>query len=336
MAKSAGQKLKLLYLKEILTQRTDDSHGLTVEEMISALAAQGISAERKSIYDDLEALRQYGLDIESSRGKRHIYYVANREFQLPELKLLVDAVQSFKFLTYKKSAELIKKIEGLASVHEAGKLQRQVYISNRSKAMNESIYYNVDKLHTAIHENRKVSFRYFSWVLDKTAPRRFSRQYRREGKRYLLSPFALTWDDTNYYLIAYDHLEEKIKHFRVDKMMDIQVEEEKRDGQEQFSRFDIGAYSKSVFGMFGGEEELVRLRMHHSLIGVIVDRFGEDVFISLPDEEHFEISLPVKISPQFWSWMFGLGEKARILAPPKAVQEYQAQLKRVLEAQESL
>lgn len=319
MAKSSQQKMKLLYLYQLLHDETDEQHGLTLQEIKDKLAAQGISAERKSLYDDMELLRLYGLDVVMERDKTTRYYVASRDFELPELKLLVDAVQSSRFLTRKKSDQLIKKIEKLAGKHDALSLQRQVYVANRIKNMNESIYYNIDYLHSAITANRKIQFRYVQWCVDFSVPQSVVKRDRHDGKVYTVSPFALTWDDENYYMIAYDSDAQKIKHFRVDKMEKIKICEDARDGQEYFERFDMGVYSKKLFGMFGGEEQKVTIRFSNSLIGVVADRFGTDIHITKDDDEHFILRADCMISPQFFAWVFSFGSDAKIISPPSVV-----------------
>lgn len=210
MAKSSNQKLKLIYLMKILMEYTDEKHSLTMEEIKSKLQLYDISAERKSLYNDIENLRLYGLDIIGTKEDRtYSYYIGNRQFELAELKLLVDCVQSAKFITEKKSNVLIKKIEELASRYEAMQLQRQVFVAGRVKTMNESIYYNVDRIHSAIADNFQITFQYFQWNVDKKM------KLRHNGIWYIVSPWSLSWDDENYYLIAYDSVEHIIKHFRV-------------------------------------------------------------------------------------------------------------------------
>ena len=254
MAERMNQKLKILYLMKILLEKTDETHSITIQEMITALASYGITAERKSLYSDLESLRTYGLDVIGVQENRNYYYhVGNRQFELAELKLLVDSVQSARFITARKSAELIHKIEGLASQYEASKLNRQVYVTERVKTMNESIYYNVDSIHTAISENAQIRFQYFNWNVDKEM------LLRRNGGYYEISPWALTWNDENYYLVGYDSSETKIKHFRVDKMLHIEMLPEKREGREVFQEFDMAVYERKMFGMFDGREENVKL-----------------------------------------------------------------------------
>lgn len=217
MPRSANQKLKLLCLCRILWERTDEDHPLTVPELIQALEAWDIKAERKSIYDDMEALRTLGMDVQSRKGKSPGWFLGERTFQLAELKLLVDAVQSSKFITQRKSSELIRKLESQASVHQARQLQRQVYVDRRVKSMNESVYYTIDKLHTAIANRKAVTFKYFEYNVKK------EKVFRREGKRYTVSPLGLIWDNENYYLAGYDHRSCEMRHYRVDKMAELAV-----------------------------------------------------------------------------------------------------------------
>ena len=328
MPKGSNQKLKLLYLKKILLEHTDEAHAITLSEILEALAGYGVVAERKSIYDDLEALRLYGLDVER-RGR--YYFVANRTFQLPELKLLLDAVQSCKFITQRKSAELIKKLGGLASRHEARMLQRQVYVSGRVKTANEQIYYNIDRLHEAIAQGEQISFRYFEWQLDFSIQGSLRKHYRREGERYQVSPWALAWEDENYYLIAYDAMSGGVRHYRVDKMEDIQLTGQRREGMKLMERFDVGTYTSKLFGMFGGEEQEVRLQFSNRLVGVVVDRFGRDRMFSRVDSEHFAVTVRVVVSPQFLSWLFGFGQEAMVLSPKPVVDQMRRMATQVAE-----
>lgn len=325
MSKGARQKQKLLYLMKIFYEHTDCEHSLTISDMINLLDEYGISAERKSLYDDIESLRQFGIDIETQKGKSFGYYVASRDFELPELKLLVDAVQSSKFITHKKSRELIKKLESFSSMYQARTLDRQVFVANRIKTMNESIYYTVDYIHEAISGNRKISFKYFDWTPDK------EKIFRHGGKLYSVSPLALIWDDENYYLVAFDSDEKKVKHYRVDKIEKISVTEEIREGTEEFSEFDTALYSKGVFGMFGGKAEFVSLLCDNSLAGVIIDRFGNEQVLIKRSDDKFEISVKVVLSPQFYSWVFGFSGRIKILSPQKACDEFAGQLKTVSE-----
>lgn len=325
MAGSASsKKLKLLYLIRILYEKTDEDHPITMEEILDSLLSYGIEAERKSIYSDIELLTLAGIDVIGERRDRNFFYhIGSRRFELAELKLLVDSVQSSRFITSKKSDELIKKIESLASRHEALGLQRQVYVADRVKTENENILYNVDHIHQAIAGNRKISFQYFNWDVNK------KRVFRRNGERYELSPWSLMWSNENYYLVAYDSADEKIKHFRVDKMLHIAIEDKPREGRNIFRDFNMGTYSGAVFGMFGGELENVRLLCDNEMSGVIVDRFGRDVPMTKTDEDHFTVSINVAVSGQFFGWVTALEGKVRIIGPESVVERMRETLKAV-------
>ncbi len=323
MAKSPKQKLKLLYLLKILWENSDDAHPCTMADIISQLWECGIIAERKTIYDDMDALREFGFDIIARRGKGAGYYLAARDFDLPELKLLVDAVQASKFITLRKSNELIKKLEKHASKHEAGHLRRQVHILGRVKTMNEQIYYNVDILHAAIADDRKVGFKYFEYNVDKKKIHRY------DEAEYTVCPLALMWDDENYYLIAYHDRYQDISHFRVDKMDNLHMLSEKANCPINKNRFDLAEYSKQIFGMFSGEKQHVEIRFENSLVGVVLDRFGKDIFLTRDGDDRFVAQLHVSVSPVFLSWVFQFGTKAKIISPANVASEMQAYAGRV-------
>lgn len=335
MARGSNQKLKLLYLMKILQENTDDDHGLTLAQISEHLEGYGISAERKTLYSDIEALCVYGIDVEKRKSKTVEYYIANRTFEMPELKLLVDAVQSSKFITHKKSTKLIKKVESLVSKYQAQQLQRQVYVTSRNKTMNESIYYNVDKIHNAILENKKITFQYFEWLLSFGNTDKISKKIKKNGDLYNISPWALTWDDENYYMIGYDSISDKVKHYRVDKMLGINISEQDREGEEKFGdinseeKFDLGKYAKKTFSMYGGQEEEVKLQMKNRLIGVVVDRFGTDVNIVQNNEDCFTVTVDVMVSPQFLAWIFGLGEDVKIISPESVVKQFKKHTKKI-------
>ncbi len=332
MSKNPNQKLKLLYLYQILLQRTDENHKLTTDELRAALERGGITAERKSIYSDIERLQNFGLDVICQRGAGGGYYVASREFELPELKLLVDAIQCSRFITEKKSNELIGKIEHLTSDHEAHTLQRQVYVSERVKTLNEQIYYNIDALHAAISNDVQITFRYFNWVLNFSASPRIQKQYRRDGARYRVSPWALTWDNENYYLIAFYHDADEIRHYRVDKMDSLVQTDLPREGKQLFDdRFDAAAYSRKVFGMFSGKEKTVRLKCLNRFIGVMLDRFGSNLRLLPADHEHFYLDVDVVVSPQFFSWVFSLEGDVRIVNPPEVCEAFEKQIHKFID-----
>ncbi|SFB74272.1 helix-turn-helix transcriptional regulator [Butyrivibrio sp. YAB3001] len=321
MPKGAGQKLKLYYLSQIMIKKTDDEHFLTMPEILAYLKEYGISADRKSVYDDLAALTELGIDIIGEQvGKKYYYHVGTKKFELAELMLLVDAIQSSKFITAKKSNELIKKITDLASEYEARQLKRQVVVQGRIKTMNESIYYIVDDIHRAMQENKNIKFEYLTWNINKKmVPRK-------EGF-YIDSPWALTWDDENYYLIAYDLTDKKIKHFRVDKMRNITLTEDKRQGKELFEAYDMAAYAKMNFGMFGGKEITVSLQFRNDFVGIVIDRFGKDISIIPSDREGWSRThVEVALSDQFFGWIFAMGGHIEITGPSDVVERFKAEI----------
>ncbi len=309
MPKSSNQKLKLLVLLRCLQRRSDEEHPLTMAELQEELGRWGIEAERKSVYDDLETLRAFGADIVSVRGRSPGYYIGQRDFELAELKLLVDSIQSSKFVTQRKTLSLIRKLESLCSVHQAQLLERQVYVRGRVKSMNESVYYNVDAISDAICRDRAVRFRYFEFTVAG------ERRYRREGGYYQLSPYALIWDDENYYLLGWDEDEGRFKHFRVDKMSHIGALDRPRDGRAAFQALDMSGYSRRVFGMFAGESLPVRMRFASHLAGAVIDRFGRETLLIPEGEGAFVTTAQVVPSPQFFAWIFGFGAEAEILGP---------------------
>ena len=325
MSKGTNQKFKLYYLMKIMLEKTDEDHSITMPEILAELERYDVTAQRKSIYADLEALDKLGVEIIGEAvGKGYRYHVGSRQFELAELKLLVDAIQSSKFITARKTNELIHKLEGYCSEYEAKQLQRQVHVSGRIKTMNESIYYNVDAIHNAISENRKIKFQYYQWNLKKEM------ELRHDGEYYHISPWGLSWDDENYYLVGYDSEAGMIKHYRVDKMIHIGMSEDAREGKEHFRQFDIAAYAKKSFAMYGGKEERVKLLMDNNLAGVVIDRFGKDVSMIPADENYFTVSVNVAVSQQFIGWIFALGNGAKIVGPENVVEQVQGDIKRLV------
>ena len=295
MPKGTNQKLKLYYLSRIMTEKTDDEHHITMPEIQRALEGYGVTADRKSLYDDLEALRVLGIDVIGEKnGRSYSYHVGKKQFEIAELKLLVDAIQSSKFITEKKSNDLIKKLTSLASNYEASQLKRQVVVQGRIKTMNESIYYIVDDIHNAITNNKKIRFEYLRWNLDKKMERR----------------------------------KDKIKHYRVDKMRDIELTDDKREGKEHFKQFDMAAYARMNFGMFGGEEVRVNLHFQNEMVGVLLDRFGKDIPIYKTDKEGWsETYVDVALSDQFLGWIFSLGTKVKIVGPEEVVERFAGEIR---------
>lgn len=328
MSKSYNQKLKILYIAQILFRKSDEEHPMNTQALIAELKQYGIQAERKSIYADIDALIDYGMDIIKMEGRYGGYYLAGRQFELAELKLLVDSVQASKFITGKKSRELIEKLETLTSSANAGKLQRQVVVANRNKTVNENIYYSVDAIYGAMNANCKIRFQYFSWTPEKKM------ELRKNGAVYEVSPWFLTWEDENYYLIAYDDDAGVMKHYRVDKMQKLSQGELAREGREVAEAFDIAAYSKKTFGMFAGEEETVILVCRPELTGVLIDRFGMEVTMRKETDGSVRIRAEVAVSPQFFGWLAGLGSGIRIEAPEEVKEKYKSWLKEILEGYE--
>ena len=325
MSKTYGQKNKLLTIRKILFEETDENNPISTAELIARLEETGIRCERKTIYDDIECLRAFGDDIGQHKGKKNGYYIASRTFELPELKLLVDAVESSKFIPKQKSDILISKLTTLTNEQRANELKRVVVAANKVKTENNKVYNTVDVLHKAILGNNQVSFKYYN--LD----RRHNKIYHRNGKKYIVSPYTLIWDDENYYLIAYDHETGSRRHFRVDKIESIYLlENTEREGAEVVGELHPESFSKNVFGMFGGQFEMVTLRCKNSTAGAIFDRFGQKTTVRIIDEELFEITIKVAISPKFFSWIFAFDGAIEIASPANVAKQYKAMIKRNL------
>lgn len=307
-----------------MLSKTDEEHYITMPEILAELEKYDIVAERKSIYNDLKDLEEIGIEIEGEqRGRNFYYHVIGRQFELPELKLLVDSIQASKFITEKKSEALIRKLETLCSEHEAKKLQRQIVMHGRIKNMNESIYYNVDAIHNAIANNRQIRFQYFNWNKNKEM------QLRHNGENYIISPWALSWVDENYYLVGYDAKAGIIKHYRVDKMLKISETDMMREGREVFAGFNTASYSRMNFGMFGGEEESITIKCDNSMVGVFIDRFGKDLTFVPCDDEHCTVRITVALSIHFLGWIFALGDKVEIISPQSVVEYAKQEIKRL-------
>ena len=324
MPKGTNNKFKLYRLAQIMLQKTDEDHYITMPEILDALKEYDVKADRKTIYTDLKDLEILGIEVEGEPiGNKYHYHVVSRSFELPELKLLVDAIQSSKFITARKTNSLIKKLETLVSQYDAAKLQRQVYVSGRIKTMNESIYYTVDAIHHAISENKKIKFQYYQWNVKKEM------ELRHGGAYYHISPWGLSWDDENYYMVGYDSDAELIKHFRVDKMLHIQMMDEKREGKEHFKKLDMADYANKSFGMFGGKEQKVKLRVDNQLVGVMIDRFGKDIMMIPADDKHFTMQVDVHVSGQFFGWIMSLGEGVKIIGPDEVVEQMKQEIQRL-------
>ncbi len=319
MSRGTNQKFKFICLMKMMLEKTDDEHALTMPQIMNELAKYDVTAERKSIYADFQDMTErFGIEIIKEQiGRETYYHVGSREFELAEVKLLIDAIQSSKFITQTKSRELITKLRRFVSEYQARQLQRQIYINDRVKTMNESVYYNVDDIHTAIGQNKKIRFKYYKWDISKKLIPRHN------GDWFVTSPWGLVWDDENYYMVAFDNRDRKIKHYRVDKMMRISIEEEMRDGKEEFKNFDIGEYSKATFGMYNGRKTKVKIEFANYMCGVFIDRFGKDISFFPVDDEHSVLMTDVNVSPQFFGWIFSLGKDVKVTGPGEVVEQMQ-------------
>ena len=321
MPKSDNQKLKIFYILDYLQKNSHPDHPVRASELIAMLEKYDIRCERKTVYSDIAALQDYGVDIVSIPGKSGGYYIASRNFELPELKLLIDAVQSSRFLTEKKSRELIEKLCRECSVHEAKLVRRDVLVSGRVKSMNETIYYNVDAIQEAIGQNVQITFRYFDWNLDG------SRKYRE--KTYAASPYGLCQDNENCYLLAYSD-RHGITSYRVDRMADIRLSDESRIPCPELTGKNLVEHANRLFQMFSGEANDVKMRFHRSLVNVVVDRFGRETMLIPDGEDHFVFTTKVAVSPLFLSWVIGFGSKAKILHPQSVADQCMALCREVL------
>ncbi len=313
MATYHENKLKLLYLMRYFIENTDEEHPTNSKEIIEYLNSLGISAERKSVYNDIETLRTAGMDI-ISKGKRGGCYLASGEFQLAELKLLVDAVQVAKVITPKKSNELIEKLSKQTSKYHANEFKRDVILMNRAKSANETIYYNIDRIHSAIVERKEISFRYMEWNLEKKLVEK--------PREYKISPWLLVWDDENYYLVGYDDVRKETRHYRVDKMKRVTVTKNDCKNEEEYLKLDKSAYGKATFGMFGGNRAQLKICFANELIGPVIDRFGTDIKTTPYDEHSFCVQLEIDVSNRFFGWLAGFGNDAKILEPYMAAEEF--------------
>ena len=325
MPKSVNQKQKILYLLDYLKNNTDESHVVNTTQIIDYMASNGIKVERKTVYADVETLCDYGYDVIHIGGRNGGYFLGSRDFELAEVKLLVDLVQSSKFITTNKSRELIRKLEKKVSKYDAGKLHRQVVVADRNKTSNENIYYSVDVIYEAISHNVKIKYHYYEWDENK------QQRLRKNGDYYKVSPWLLTWEDENYYLMAYDDAAEILKYYRVDKMLHIELTDEERTGDDAFSKVDVASFSKKTFGMFAGDEKTIQLIADLGLTGVLVDRFGRDVPIRKLDDKHVVARVNVAVSPHFYGWLAGFGGKISIYGPHGEKENYRTYINHLLE-----
>ena len=322
MAKLQGQKKKALLIMKYLLENTDEDHPVSMKDILSMLENNDVKAERKSIYDDFEMLRLIGVDIEYRKESPAGYFVANRLFETAELKILVDNIQSSRFISERKSNILIGKIESLTSKHIAKTIQSQVYVSDRVKSMNESIFYNVDLINNAIYQKKQISFNYYAWNLKKEL-------VSKKNEKYIVSPVFLNCDGQNYYLVACDSKDLNIKYYRVDKMKNITISEENVKGLEKINNESYAKYSNRLFGMFSGDDIPVKLKVDNSLIGVMIDRFGAGIPVMGQDDKTFETRINVTVSGQFFGWVAGFGNKVKIISPDSVKNQYIKHIKEI-------
>lgn len=319
------QKQKLLCILKIFMEQTDDAHKLTCAEIISQLRTYGIDVERKTLYDDIQTLVDFGIDIVSEReGRSNVYYVASRLFQEEELFVLADAVASSKFLTQKKANELIKKLQQLTSKYQAQHLRRTVYVGDRTRTYNEKIYYTTDRIHQAMYNNWQISFKYSEYDVKK------KQHYRHDGEIYRVSPYYLIWENDCYYLVCYCNKHEKICRYRVDRMADVDIVQIKRR-ELSLSEEALAKNLRATYNMYGGTQVSVVLEMSNKLINVIIDRFGEEIHLNEISEDRFTVRIDVQISPTFWGWLFQFGNEAKVISPKWVAEEAKKQASLILD-----
>ena len=303
MESTNSKKLKLLYILKMLLEESDENHEITMPEIIEKLRACNIEAERKSIARDLGLLRGFGYEISEFAGNKG-YYLMERDFELSELRFLIDAVLSSRCITTKKSRELITKLEKQTSKHMAKKLRMNRGIDDRIKCKNEEFYYNIDKISRAINENKKITFQYYTYNLEK------KRELKRDGHVYTLSPLDLVWNEDYYYLIGAHDKYEDLTHYRIDRMHDIKPIDEQRRNPSELKDYENGAttsaYLKKTFKMFGGDACRVEVKFTNDMINPIIDRFGEEVIIVPFDKDHFKLMAEVNAGEGFISWCIGI------------------------------
>lgn len=327
-SKSESKKLIPIYLQELFLERTDDRHFLRMPEILSYLETKNIYADRRTIYAAIFLLRSAGFDIEGIKEKGGFkYHLINRQFDTNELKFLIDSVAVSKFLTEKKSKELINKIKSFGSIYDSKILNRNILIGERIKSMRDNVLTNIDNIHLATSSNRQITFKYLRWTTKRTLEPSDSK------KVYRVSPYAVCLSDNNYYMIAFDNLTKKLRHYRVDKMKSIHLLDEPREGLETYKNFDIADYSKKTFGMFGGREQTISVQCKNSFVGVFIDRFGDSVSIrpNYENPDYCICRMTVNVSPQFYGWIFALGAEVTIVSPQSAIDEFREMAKTIFE-----
>lgn len=322
------QKIKLLKLMELLRQETDEHHPLSTNEICNRLSTMGISCERRTLAKDILLLNEQGFEVMCCRvGKEKGYYIEDRSFSVPEIKILIDAVQAANFITEKKSSELIDKISALGGSHQADILKSNLVHFNTRKHSNETIYYSVAYLEDAIQQKNKVLFRYFD--LDEHG----EKVYRRDGHRYVVEPVALVFHEDNYYVVVYSAKHDSTANYRIDRMDSVEIIDEPVSQKALTLRNEVAGYTERVFKMYGGQSVDLVIEFDDKLIGAVYDKFGENTKMIRTHEHGCVATVKVQISPTFWGWLFQFGNQMRILSPANLTEEYKNMVGEVIECQ---
>lgn len=325
MRQEKAHKIKLLKLWEFLKRETDSEHRLSTRELLDKLASEGIECDRRTLYDDIKVLNEYGYEIMQDRSRANLYYVEDRNFDIPELKILIDSVEASSFITKKKSRELISKIASLGGSHRAELLKKYSIEYNTKKHNNENIYYSVMAIGEAIDKKRKIRFQYYDTDVLK------HKVLRKDGNYYIVNPCCMVYDNNNYYLVCYDDKHRQLSHYRIDRMLNAEVCTDKIDNYPNLKNSDIRNHINQLFGMYTGEKTKVKIRADNSLVDVVQDKFG-DVNSFKYDNDNFVFYADVQLSPMFYSWCFSLGSKIAIIEPASAVESYRERLRVAFES----
>ena len=329
MPRSENQKKKLILILRLLQDKSDENHYVSMSQILDYLNTYGVEAERKSIYSDIEALKELGYDIISVKGRDGGYFLGERDFELAELKILVDAIQASRFITAKKSKELIQKISNLGGTYNAQELKRDVFVLNRAKSKNDSFFYSVDSIHTALRDNKKISYKYVDYNVDKQVV------YRHDGAVYDVSPLGLVWNNERYYLIGFDHHSQEIRHYRVDRMKNLSVSSKNREIPAEYKEIDFGEYCNKFINMFSGDEKNVTVRFPVRLVNSVIDQFGDNVILHKENQDFFKGSFKVNVSVQFFGWLSSFGNDVEILEPKSVRTRYVEYMKDLLKRYDS-
>ncbi len=324
MAYNSKAKLKLLYLKQILEEETDAEHGLTMSEIIGRLADVGISAERKGIYRDIEILREFGVDIHTYQRNPVEYAIERRDFDFNELMLIVDAIESCKALTQKQATSLIRNIKLVASDHQRALLDRRIHVTDRIKSKSDGVFDEINLIHQAMHDGRKIEFRYFKYYAD-------GKRRATQHEPYLVTPVAITYDGGFYYLTAWNDKAQEMFEFRIDRMGQLSISDEAASRNQEISRYSFKEDQYEYFGRFDGEPVTATLKIDEDKVEIILDRFGKKAYIYPSTSGHAYATVKVRKSPQFFGWIAGMDNTVRIEKPKKLKNEYRQYLKKLLD-----